>query len=118
MQTSTTNPFTEEFTIIETTPIADQGNLPVIRVDRNGKILFANKASLSILNEILKSTNDYIPQDFVERIPGMLNLNADFSVPVEVSSQTMMFDVIGFEECGYIGLYGYISSPEKELVVN
>ena len=96
----------EEFILIETTPIKDQGNLPVIRVDRNGKILFANEASFALFNEVFKPSHEYIPNDFIQRIPGMLNLNADFSVPVEVSSTTLTFDVIGFEECGYIGLYG------------
>ncbi len=113
MQTNTTNLFNEEFTIVESTPIADQGNLPVMRVDLNGKILFANPASFALLNEILKATNEYIPQDFINRIPGMLNLNADFSVPVQVSAQTMMFDVIGFKEDGYIGIYGYVGSKEE-----
>jgi hypothetical protein len=105
MQTST-HPVTEELTIIESAPIADEGSLPIIRIDQNGKILFANDATFVLFSETYNMNSEYIPEDFMKRIPGMLNLNADFSVPIEVSSTVLTFDVIGFEECGYIGLYG------------
>jgi hypothetical protein len=104
---NTANP-NEELIIIETAPVFDQGKLPVLRVDQKGKILFANAASLEFLRNILSESNEYIPAKFIETIPGMLNLNADFSVPVEGTAQTMLFDVIGFRECGYIGLYGVV----------
>jgi hypothetical protein len=108
---NTTNP-NEELIIVETIPVRDQGEMPVLRVDQKGKILFANAASLKFLRNLLSESNDYIPSKFIETIPGMLNLNADFSVPVEGSAQTMLFDVIGFRECGYIGLYGVVSGME------
>jgi len=103
MQTNTTQSFAE-VTVIETAPVTDLVKMPYIRVDSKGRILYANEASNFILNG-MNSKRDFIPTDFINRIPGMLNLNADFSVPVELSSKTIMLDIIGFEECGYISLY-------------
>jgi hypothetical protein len=103
MQTNST-PLAEESTV-ELKPVTDLARMPYIRVDQKGKILFANEASQALLKGI-NPKSDFIPNDFIESIPGMLNLNADFSVPVVLASGTVMFDVIGFQECGYIGLYG------------
>jgi hypothetical protein len=85
----------------------DYYELPVIKIDQKGRILYANRASFQILEEWLKAANEYLPEYFLKSNPEILNPDADFSVPLNTSGTTLKFDVIGFKEGGYIGLYGF-----------
>jgi len=48
-----------------------------------------------------------LPDYFLKSNPEILNPDADFSVPLTTPDATFKFDVIGFKEGGYIGLYGF-----------
>ena len=79
---------------------------PVIKIDFKGRILYANSASFELLHEWLFPANEYLPEHFLKSNPEILNPDVDFSVPFKMKSTNWNFDVIGFKECGYIGLYG------------
>lgn len=81
--------------------------MPVIRIDYKGRILYANKASFPILKEWNCLANDYIPDELIRQHPALLDLQAGFDMNIETKSTQYHLDVVGFNECGYIGLYGY-----------
>jgi hypothetical protein len=88
-------------------------SLPVIRIDYKGRILYSNKASFPLLKEWNCLANDYLPEALVRNHPDVLRLDADFDLAIETKSFRFHLDVIGFRECGYIGLYGFqIKSKE------
>jgi hypothetical protein len=102
----------EVFTDMNSSQLFENCDQPVIRIDLSGKILYANKASYEFLNEWQLTSKEYIPESLVQDIPGILDLSADFSAPVKTTSDTITIDIIGFKECGYIGLYGFRRQEE------
>jgi two-component system sensor kinase FixL len=93
----------------------DESVLPVLKIDTSGKILYANHASFECLREWINSKNEYLPNYFLNYHPHILNPDADFSMSINLKSIVLNFDVIGFKESGYIGLYGFDSVEEKEV---
>ena len=87
----------------------DKSNYPVLKIDTNGKILYANNASFEHLREWLNGKNAFLPKHIINVNPDVLNPDADFSISINVKSDVLNFDVIGFKECGFIGLYGFNS---------
>lgn len=94
----------------------DKSNFPVLKIDTQGKIIYANHASFECLREWLNGKNAYLPKYVIQINPEVLNPNADFSISVDLKTDVINFDVIGFEESGFIGLYGfnYADSGEKK----
>ena len=87
--------------------IMTEPSFPVIRIDHEGRILYANRASFPLLREWNCLANDYIPEELVKQIPSMLDLDADFNFEINTNDSSYYMDVIGFKESGYIGLYGF-----------
>ena len=113
MKTATDNKAMEnkiEETVLDLENMSpDNFSYPVIKIDSNGRILYANKASFQILRDWLCTPNDYLPEYFLRSNPGILNPDADFSLALMTKEMSLNFDVIGFKESGYIGLYGFDS---------
>ncbi len=109
LQSETEN--SESYNPIQLSP--DFFESPVVKIDSNGKILYANRASFELLNEWLTTSNDCLPDYFLKGNPGILNPNADFSVPFNTGTRNMNFDVIGFKESGYIGLYAIMKKSVR-----
>ncbi len=93
----------------------DKANFPVLKIDTKGKILYANHLSFDCLPEWLNGKNAYIPKYIILVNPDVLNPDADFSISINVKSDVFTFDVIGFKESGFIGLYGFNSLQTKEM---
>ncbi len=89
----------------------DKSNYPVLKIDTKGKILYANHLSLDWLREWLIDQIAYLPKYIINVNPEVLNPDADFSISVNVKTDVFNFDVIGFKESGFIGLYGFNSKP-------
>lgn len=85
----------------------DESQFPVLKINDKGKILYANNASFELLRELIADFSDYLPENFLKSNPDILNFNSEFSIAFETKSGIKYFDVVGFKECGYIGLYGY-----------
>ena len=94
----------------------DKSDFPVLKIDTKGKIIYANNASFECLREWLNGKNAYLPKYVIQINPEVLNPNADFSISVDLKTDIINFDVIGFEESGFIGLYGFnlADSAEKK----
>jgi hypothetical protein len=85
----------------------DESEYPVLKISPSGKILYANSASFEYLREWLTGSNDSLPENFLEKNSELLDPQAEFSFSLETKSGVFCFDVVGFQECGYIGLYGF-----------
>ena len=93
----------------------DESNYPVIKINTSGKILYANHASFIWLGEWLNDKNEYIPTYVIKINPSILNPDADFSISISIKKDILNFDVIGFRESGYIGLYGFNTIDVREI---
>ena len=91
---------------------------PVIKIDFNGRILYANSASFELLHEWLFPAIEYLPEHFLKSNPEILNPDVDYSVPFRMKSTNWNFDVVGFKECGYIGLYGVESVSDDTMIAD
>ena len=80
---------------------------PVIHIDLNGRIRYANKASFPLLREWNCLASDCLPGYLVEQHPQLVNPEADFDLLIETTGAYFHLDVVGFRESGYIGLYGF-----------
>jgi hypothetical protein len=89
-------------------------SFPVIRIDARGRILYANKASFPLLKEWNCLANDYLPDKLIYSFPGLLDSEANFDLKMETRNTLYSLDVVGFKECGYIGLYGYKTEYGQE----
>ena len=94
---------------IEDNSFPDKSNFPVLKIDTQGKIIYANHASFECLREWLNGKNAYLPKYVIQINPDVLNPNADFSISIDLKTDVVNFDVIGFKESGFIGLYGFNS---------
>ncbi len=83
---------------------------PVIHIDLRGRILYANKAAFPLLAEWNCLASDYLPDELVNQNPTLLSPGAEFSMKVETQFSKFFLDVIGFQESGYIGLYGFLTA--------
>jgi hypothetical protein len=99
--------------VIEVSPdillFPDKSNYPVLKIDTNGKILYANNASFECLRDWLSGKSAFLPKHIIHVNPNVLNPDADFSISVNEKTGVFNFDVIGFRESGFIGLYGFNS---------
>ncbi len=96
----------------------DESLFPVFKINDKGKILYANNASFDLLRDWATDYSEYLPENFLKSNADLLNYNAEFSIALETKNGIKYFDVIGFKECGYIGLYGYQNEfiEQRELL--
>ena len=96
--------------------LPDESEFAVLKIDLSGKILYANHASFAPLADWLSCRNETLPGYFIKQHPDILNPEADFSFSISVKSNLFSFDVIGFKESGYIGLYGFDAINVSEII--
>ena len=59
--------------------LPDESEFAVLKIDLNGKILYANQASFAALEDWLSCRKETIPGCFLKQHPDILNPEADFS---------------------------------------
>lgn len=96
--------------------LPDESEFAVLKIDLNGKILYANQPSFAALEDWLSCRIETLPGCFLKQYPDILNPEADFSFSISVKSSVFSFDVIGFKESGYIGLYGFDAINVSEII--
>ncbi|MCX6290996.1 MAG: hypothetical protein NT126_04465 [Bacteroidetes bacterium] len=82
-------------------------NFPVIKIDFEGTILYANKAALKIIQDWGCSASRKLPVHLLKGHPELLDKNAFAETELSSGNQVVKFNVIAFREAGYTGLYGY-----------
>jgi PAS domain S-box-containing protein len=78
---------------------------PVMRVERNGRLLYANEASYRLLTWKLK-IGAKIPSDLQKEIVEVLTGGIIKVIDTEHYQRVISFNIVPFVEAGYVNLYG------------
>ena len=78
---------------------------PVLKINPEGKILYANSASFELLRSMDNNQSDFLPGFFKKTYASVYDPSADLTISLNVNNEEIKLDVVGFPECGYIGLY-------------
>jgi hypothetical protein len=84
-----------------------ESKFPVIKLDFEGTILYANKAALTIIQEWGCAASRKLPLNLMKTHPELTDRQASVETEIVASNKVFKFNVIAFKEAGYTGLYGY-----------
>jgi PAS domain S-box-containing protein len=79
---------------------------PVLRVDQDGKINYANPASEALLRLWHSTVGEYLPPDWQGRVVNTVRHSTSTSVEVECEGRFYSIMVVPIPYAGYINLYG------------
>ncbi len=79
---------------------------PILRLSRDGLILYANEASAPVLREWGCATGEYVPADWRDLTSQALASQSNRTVDVECSERVYSFSIAPIVERGYVNLYG------------
>jgi len=85
----------------------NESQFPVIKIDFEGTILYANNAAVELIREWGGATSRKLPGAILHSHPELLARNTDSETELSSSTRTVKFNVVPFNEGGYTGLYGY-----------
>lgn len=83
----------------------DENTQPVLRVDHQGRLLYANKASQPLLDDWQVAVGDPLPQHWQELVAGVLEGEASRTVEHGLDKQWLSIHLVPLKEAGYINLY-------------
>lgn len=97
-------------TVLNTMKVLKKINLyndspPVFKINYKGDILYANNSAMKLLHELGVSANKKIPKKFIEEHPDLFKPHVNTEVIILTKSNACIFDVVSFDEEGYIGFY-------------
>ena len=79
---------------------------PVLRVERDGKLVYANKASRALLDEWRCEVDKYIPQLYQNVVMEALSTQITKAVDVRCGEIVYSLLFVPIQEAGYVNLYG------------
>ena len=85
--------------------------LPVVKLDEEGYIVYANRASFRWLVDLSVSMRKKIPSYCRKLHPCLVDPDAFETIIVESENFITRCHVVGFPEAGYIGLYAVEQQP-------
>src|SRR5947207_422878 len=99
---------------------ASENPNPVLRVARNGVILYANAASQIIFTQFNCRVGEKVPGHLCQFIAGVLPKDERDEIQVEADGRTFSFAVTPIQDADYVYLYGHditgLKETERELV--
>ena len=99
---------------------ASENPNPVLRVARNGVVLYANAASQASLAQLNCRVGDQVPRHLGRFIAGVLRESERGEIQVEAAGRTFSFTVTPIKDADYVYLYGHditgLKERERELV--
>jgi len=104
-------------TVPETPEIYDlsinfhESTFPVIKIDFEGTILYANRAAFGLIQDWGCAASRKLPAQLLQRHPELLDQRANVETEIASSNRIVKFNVIAFDEAGYTGLYGFDMKP-------
>lgn len=84
-----------------------ESHFPVIKIDFEGTILYANKAAFALIQDWGCTASRKLPVNLLATHPELRDRNADVETELVSVHRSVKFNVIAFDEAGYTGLYGY-----------
>lgn len=80
---------------------------PVIKIDFEGTILYANKAAFGLMQDWGCMASRKLPLNVLKNHPELLDRKAYVETELTSPKRVVKFNLIAFDEAGYTGLYGY-----------
>lgn len=87
---------------------------PVLRIARDGTLLYANQASESLLRECNCQVGQAVPEHWRQRVSQALESGAEKQVETEHEDRIFSFAIAPVEEAGYANLYGRDITARKK----
>ncbi len=87
---------------------------PIIRVSGDGKILYANSASLSLLAEWNCQVGQLMPREWCQRVSEAYNSTSKKEVEDKVVGKTFSFLIVPIKDAGYVNIYGRDITERKK----
>ncbi len=84
----------------------DENPNPVLRISRNGKILYANRSSLDLMKKWGTSINDSIPLGWKKEIEKSYTSGEFVEFEEVCEDRTYVFTIEPFKEMSYVNAYG------------
>jgi PAS domain S-box-containing protein len=88
---------------------------PVLRLDRDGTILYANEASSTILQNWHCSISECVPTFWREIIKDVLTSLEKKTVEMKIDERTFSLFIVPISEVGYVNLYGLEITDRKQV---
>ncbi|MBW8034596.1 MAG: PAS domain S-box protein [Planctomycetes bacterium] len=92
---------------------------PVLRIGRDGVLLFANDASRSLLDEWNCDVGEPVPEYWCRNVQEVLLAGSDKKIELEHASKVLSFVITPVPEADYVNLYGRditeLKRTEEEL---
>ena len=86
---------------------------PILRVDRDGTILYANTASLSLLQEWQTGVNNPVPQNIFQSVHKALESQVTDKVFLSLKDKIYSLMIVPFPDISSVYLYGQDITREK-----
>lgn len=79
---------------------------PILRVQTDGRLIYANAASRELLDEWECEVNNYLPEEFRDFITVAVNDNLNKTVDVFCKDKVYSIMLVPIVEAGYVNIYG------------
>lgn len=92
-----------------------QAPFPILRVDVSGLIMYANDASLPVLNHWRVHTGQHVPQEILDQLTHIAQTNAQALIDVAVDDRVFSFVIAPFVREQYFNFYGRDVTRERQI---
>ena len=87
---------------------------PVLRIDKEGNILYANQASLNLLNKWGSKTGEQAPKYWRKLILNALNSGSEIVAELKVGQGLFTWTFVPVVDAGYVNIYGLDITEKKQ----
>jgi len=91
--------------------LASENPYPVIRVNLEGFLVYANNAAKLIVDEWSIKTGDLLPNDFFQLLVDTLSCGETSEVEAFVDKKVFLLRFVPFKDRGYVNIYGFDITP-------
>jgi PAS domain S-box-containing protein len=88
---------------------------PVMRVDKDGLLLYANNSSMPLLNYWTTSINSKLPQAWCGHIAKVLEQNQTMEHEIQYDEVSLYLTLCPIKDMNYVNIYGYDITERKQL---
>ena len=92
----------------------DENPAPVMRVDKDGLLLYANKSSLPLLTHWTTRINSKLPELWCKRISKVLEQSQIMEHEIQYEGVTLSLTLCPMKEMNYVNIYAYDITDRKK----
>lgn len=94
---------------------SDENPDPILRVSREGNLLYANKRALDLLSQFGKQIHTHLTKDWRSAIEDVLHTQTSKTVETVLGERIILFTIAHFGDAHYAYLYGQDITERKKL---